>query len=471
MPSLRTVLLFPFMLIQSIMSLFFTMLQQAFVMLGAIPMLGGAIKFFFRIMPPLTCFTSIILTIVYFGLTMKGGTKYGSLEQKTWYVRSKMMDRGASWADNKQSVILKYREGCATPENLNALLPWPPETFKDQSSFCNCVGKIVCDENIQEVNEKVPDGVRVKLVECALRDTATKAHCGGNCGVRSFNIGYLQYMWNWISLVLALEIFYVWVAFAIDADTKNMGLLWVIYVIAFIIYFIPLMVTGDKGDTAIFIAMPFIYFVVKFLLFAIGAMWISKPYDEMACWSFSMICNETYLFTVPIGVAILYASGFMLDGQEAIVAILASVLVPFTQMLATLPDAMGRHNGDGGFQKVLLVTCSLLVTLSILMPQFQQYRDTCTGAQPQFWNHMSTWGIWTAILLNSIYPLLEIVFRTVFALLFRANIIEGKGQDLYSPMNIECLYVASFFVLMDLITRGQLNFDPDKLGCLLAGRC
>lgn len=383
---------------------------------------------------------SIVISFTFYGYVWnemaQGQWNLKNFQQQAWRWSPKSLERGGTWIDTGKKVYDQYVLDCSDAM-VSGVGNWPAEMFDDD--FCTCVARAICNNNISTTDAQtvITQDARMDLIECQIRDKAEKSVCTNNCGVNGFNIGFLGLSWNHVSLSLALELF---VGMFVGSQTNMIWIFTPIQLFTILIYYIPIYSSTESWwDLAVFATIPWLYFIVKSILFALPMLFGISADSIAECYMTLMDCNATYHFTVPLSIAVLYAANFILDGKEALTAILASLIVPLTQLLLSAPGATKEGPIDKT-NKALLLTCSIIASLTVLMPQFYQFMTSCEASRPQFWSGLSTWIVWSNVLVNTLYPVLEQLYKMVMVRMF-------------STGAVDCWSLSAFFVFMDLLTR------------------
>jgi len=392
---------------------------------------------------------------------------FQALEQRTWYPEARMIERKSQWVRTHSGVITKYKEECPQSPDPMAIGKWTT-LFPAEEAFCRCVGNFICENNIQATANVTSDDHRMKLVECQLRDRIQKKQCGldADCIINTLNLGYLMYVWNYFSLMLSVYVLIGWSNDVLGWQGRTMGMVLGLAMIAGgIIFFVPLMKQGDRGNTEVLVVMGVVYILVGIIPMTVnrflkaGQNKVSLT-EETTLESFMLLmtCNATYFFTVPLGILIMYAATFELDGPEIFSVTMTSILIPALQLLISIPTTLGKEARYA--DNAILVTCSAIVALSVTMPHVRHFLDmeACDASRPQYWKNVSGLSIFFTVLINSLYPAWEMIFK-------KAGIMRAGEQS--HVKDYEAWYLTAFFILMDAISRGTLMFQSQQLPCVL----
>lgn len=417
---------------------------------------------------PAAVISALAISIAFFVRTWpQEPSFFQALEQRTWYPEARMIERKSQWIRTHSEIITKYKEECPQNPDPMAIGKWTT-LFPAEEAFCRCVGNFICDNNIQATANETSQDHRMKLVECQLRDRIQKKQCGldADCIINTLNLGYLVYVWNFFSLMLSVYVLIGWYSKLFEWSPRKMGMvLGFSMIVGGIVFFVPLMKQGDRGNTEVLVVMGIIYILVGIIPMTVNRILqqgqrgnSSEKNQTLEDFMLLMTCNATYFFTVPLGILIMYAATFELDGPEIFSVTMTSILVPSLQLLISIPKAIGVP--PRSVDDALLVTCSAIVALSVTMPHVRHFLDmeACDASRPQYWKNVSGVSIFFTVLINSLYPVLEMIFKKTVTM--------SAGNSSHVE-NYEAWYLTAFFILMDASSRGMLMFQNQQLPCVL----
>lgn len=379
-------------------------------------------------------------------------------EQNAWRHHSRSVARGGVWMLNETSVAVQYAKECNTME---------------QDAFCVCVLMNMVKMNIsQSTNSQkiLSMDDRRSMIECQIRDRKEVTQCDkdNSCPVRNINIYSLNYVWSFVSLTLAVNCLIdlaiynfgtpgwvpnnEWLGKQGGDDKKRgknmaMALKIIVDVVMMVIFLVTLGTEYDwntsTGTYQTSIAIYLTYIVCKYGL-VIAQSWLDQNINlDFNAFQSTSVCNATYLVTVPISVAMLYASNFQLETMELCTVVVASVIIPLLQLLLSMVKGMEER-------LLWLSLSSLVMAFGILLPHMTEYISTCWQAKSQYWLGLDTNVIFASTFITCLYPFLELHVTAMVIGRYRGGNGESPSSEASEARSFATTY---FFILTDILTR------------------